>query len=160
MCNYIALLSLIDALHHAEEYMPPHRLLQLRFELFLSLLPTIYPTMKSYVAILFWLAAAEAIPFGDGQHKPTALDWTPCDLELGLKSNTSRTPADCVKLEVPLDYSDPNSGQLQLQLLKVNATKKPSKGSVLFNPGGPGGSGVELVAIGAPIFDRYVLAQL
>ncbi|THC94863.1 hypothetical protein EYZ11_005664 [Aspergillus tanneri] len=45
-------------------------------------------------------------------------------------------------------HGDNNSERtIQLQLLKVNATKEPFKGSVIFNPGGPGNSGVEEVAL-------------
>lgn len=35
---------------------------------------------------------------------------------------------------------------LNLNLLKFNATKQPAKGSILFNPGGPGESTREFLA--------------
>lgn len=53
----------------------------------------------------------------------------------------------CGTLNVPLDYTNPASNQtLQLQLVKVNAAKQPKKGSILFNPGGPGESGRDWIA--------------
>ena len=56
-------------------------------------------------------------------------------------------PLTCGTLVVPLDYLDTTSNAtLELQLVKVNATKQPKKGSILFNPGGPGDSGRGLIA--------------
>ena len=49
----------------------------------------------------------------------------------------------CAKLTVPIDYSHPEGDTIQLSVLNVPATD-PSKriGSLVVNPGGPGGSGV------------------
>ena len=56
-------------------------------------------------------------------------------------------PVQCAKLAVPLDYMDlGKSERLELDLIKINATKEPYLGSMLFNPGGPGASGVDQVA--------------
>ena len=56
-------------------------------------------------------------------------------------------PLTCGSLVVPLDYLDTTSNAtLELQLVKVNATKQPKKGSILFNPGGPGESGRDFIA--------------
>lgn len=62
-------------------------------------------------------------------------------------------PLQCAKLTVPLDYTNASDGRVvELDLLRSQAVTKPSKGSILFNPGGPGGSGVEFIALGAPLF--------
>ena len=101
-----------------------------------------------YIAHLLLLASAiKAFPLGDqSQHQESPLEWAPCELD-GLDQDSIQVPIDCAKLAVPLDYTDPNgSEELQLQLLKINATKEPFLGSVLFNPGGPGASAVEDVA--------------
>ena len=67
--------------------------------------------------------------------------WQPCPQQNGS------APIDCGTLTVPLDYLDPTSNKtLDLQLVKISATKQPRKGSVLFNPGGPGDIGRDLVA--------------
>ena len=60
----------------------------------------------------------------------------------------------CAKLTVPIDYSHPEGGTLQLSVLKVTS-KNPSKriGSLVVNPGGPGGSGV-LYAAGTEFTDQ------
>jgi pimeloyl-ACP methyl ester carboxylesterase len=48
---------------------------------------------------------------------------------------------DCTKLKVPADYDNPGAGTLELDVVRVRA--KDPKGSLILNPGGPGGSGVE-----------------
>ncbi|MFI6206375.1 alpha/beta hydrolase [Streptomyces sp. NPDC051041] len=54
----------------------------------------------------------------------------------------------CGKVTVPLDYARPEAGTLDLALARYRATGE-SRGSVLLNFGGPGGSGVsELAAAG------------
>jgi pimeloyl-ACP methyl ester carboxylesterase len=60
----------------------------------------------------------------------------------------------CAKLTVPIDYSHPEGGTIQLSVLKV-PSKNPSQriGSLVVNPGGPGGSGV-FYAGGAQFTDK------
>jgi pimeloyl-ACP methyl ester carboxylesterase len=49
----------------------------------------------------------------------------------------------CASLTVPVDYSHPEGATLRLALLKVAANGSAKKiGSLVVNPGGPGGSGV------------------
>ncbi len=53
---------------------------------------------------------------------------------------------ECGTLAAPLDYAHPGAGQVTLALLRVKA-RDPSQriGSLLLNPGGPGGSGVDFL---------------
>ncbi|KAF4463485.1 hydrolase or acyltransferase (alpha beta hydrolase superfamily) [Fusarium albosuccineum] len=75
----------------------------------------------------------------------SSIDWAPCDLDLE-EDKMRKEPRDCATIEVPLDYKNPNSGEtIDIQLIRARATKK-AKGNILVNPGGPGASGVELVA--------------
>ncbi|KAF4978472.1 hypothetical protein FZEAL_5158 [Fusarium zealandicum] len=103
----------------------------------------------SFVLVVFSRRLVQAIP-GTNIQKTNAegLAWQPCDLPLPESiKNSSKTPLDCATLQVPLDYTNPKSDKkLDLQLIKVSATEKPVKGSVIFNPGGPGGSGIEEIA--------------
>jgi pimeloyl-ACP methyl ester carboxylesterase len=49
----------------------------------------------------------------------------------------------CAKLRVPIDYAHPEGGTIRLSVLKVPSTKPARRiGSLVVNPGGPGGSGV------------------
>ena len=67
------------------------------------------------------------------------IDWFSCE-----QNNT--VTVTCGTLVVPLDYTDPASNKMvTLELVKITAAKQPTKGSVLFNPGGPGGSGRDLL---------------
>jgi pimeloyl-ACP methyl ester carboxylesterase len=50
----------------------------------------------------------------------------------------------CARLSVPLDYTNPNGRTIQLQLLRIHEQNTQPIGSLLVNPGGPGGSGIEL----------------
>ncbi|GAM86955.1 hypothetical protein ANO11243_049760 [Dothideomycetidae sp. 11243] len=67
-----------------------------------------------------------------------SLTWSPCTDE----ASAAGSPAvQCSQLDVPLDYTNASAGQLTLELLKYPATASKCKGSILYNPGGPGGSG-------------------
>ncbi|SHJ82286.1 alpha/beta hydrolase fold [Nocardiopsis flavescens] len=48
---------------------------------------------------------------------------------------------ECARMEVPLDYGDPEGEQASVAVSRVPA-RGESMGPLLFNPGGPGGSGV------------------
>ncbi|EEU37837.1 uncharacterized protein NECHADRAFT_98068 [Fusarium vanettenii 77-13-4] len=82
------------------------------------------------------------------------LNWKPCDLDLSDEIKAAmRERGYCATLEVPLDYTNPQSDKtVELQLIRFNATKEPFKGSVLWNPGGPGISGIETFATLGPDF--------
>ncbi|KAG9199601.1 hypothetical protein G6514_008363 [Epicoccum nigrum] len=95
-----------------------------------------------------------AYPTDAGYNTNTnSLDWAPCDLDFPPTYKAviakNKEPLFCATLTVPLDYTDDSEDgeTVDLQLIKVKANKQPFKGSILTNPGGPGGSGVEFIAI-------------
>ncbi|MDR1834170.1 MAG: alpha/beta hydrolase [Propionibacteriaceae bacterium] len=61
----------------------------------------------------------------------------------------------CAKVLVPLDYANPGGQAITIAMRKRPATKKPRLGTLFINPGGPGGSGKDLV----PAFQRDGLEQ-
>jgi pimeloyl-ACP methyl ester carboxylesterase len=64
------------------------------------------------------------------------IDWTTC-----------RRSFRCAEIEVPLDYAEPEGETITLSLLKVLAGDPAQRvGSLVVNPGGPGGSGIEYAA--------------
>ncbi|KAL4915488.1 hypothetical protein BDW62DRAFT_188307 [Aspergillus aurantiobrunneus] len=66
-----------------------------------------------------------------------SINWTSCN-PLQLNSSTLPVPFQCGTLDVPFDYTSHNSSEkLTLQLVKAPAPLK-SKGTILFNMGGPG----------------------
>ena len=64
----------------------------------------------------------------------------------------------CATIEVPLDYARPGGEAIELSLLKVPAASKRQRvGSLLVNPGGPGGSGVGYAAQAPAYFGSELL---
>ncbi len=49
--------------------------------------------------------------------------------------------AECARMDVPLDYEDPEGERASVAVMRV-AARGESMGSLVHNPGGPGGSGV------------------
>jgi pimeloyl-ACP methyl ester carboxylesterase len=53
---------------------------------------------------------------------------------------------ECATVPAPLDYSNPAGKMISLGLKRLKATDQAKKiGSILLNPGGPGGSGITLL---------------
>lgn len=64
------------------------------------------------------------------------------------QSVTWRTCGDleCASIDVPLDWSEPDGATFALALVRRPADNQDLRvGSLLINPGGPGGSGIDLV---------------
>ena len=71
------------------------------------------------------------------------LDWSRC-------KGTDDAPAPdgdwrCATLKAPLDWSDPDGETIDLALIRSRASGDDRIGSLLFNFGGPGGSGVSMM---------------
>ncbi|HVX47161.1 MAG TPA: alpha/beta hydrolase [Mycobacteriales bacterium] len=62
------------------------------------------------------------------------VQWGPC-------SGSSDPAVHCATLTVPIDWADPDGATTDIAIAKRDATKA-SKGSLVIDPGGPGGSGV------------------
>ncbi|MFF8291319.1 alpha/beta hydrolase [Streptomyces sp. NPDC016309] len=69
---------------------------------------------------------------------------------------------ECATLKVPLDYAEPDGEQIKLAVSRIKATGPGKRlGSLLVNPGGPGGSAVGYlqgyagVGYPAPVRARY-----
>ncbi|KAI9206525.1 Alpha/Beta hydrolase protein [Polychytrium aggregatum] len=72
------------------------------------------------------------------------LKWTSCP---GLDE-----PYACSSLVVPLDHLDPGFETISIGLIRYRPSiSNGSMGSILINPGGPGGSGVEVVKVAGSI---------
>lgn len=65
----------------------------------------------------------------------TGIDWGACT-EKALKG------FQCGTLSVPKDYADPSKGTFDLAVVRARATSAKRIGTLFFNPGGPGVSGV------------------
>ena len=75
-----------------------------------------------------------------------------------LNWNTCEEDFQCAELLVPVDYTDFKVGTLKIALMKYPA-QAPKKriGSLVINPGGPGGSGVDYARSAPYLFDPEVL---
>ncbi|MDA0563584.1 alpha/beta hydrolase [Streptomonospora sp. S1-112] len=67
---------------------------------------------------------------------------------------------ECGTFEVPLDYSDPGGARLDIAVRRLPAASGDPQGSLVVNPGGPGGSGFDYAgaaprAISAEVRDRF-----
>jgi pimeloyl-ACP methyl ester carboxylesterase len=77
-----------------------------------------------------------------------------CALALACGEDTAATlsfspcgESECAELEVPLNYSDPMGERLTLAVKRRPATGGQRIGSLLINPGGPGGSAVDFLDV-------------
>ncbi|WP_381562400.1 alpha/beta hydrolase [Streptomyces eurythermus] len=88
-------------------------------------------------AVITGLAAAPAVhasPSATG-----ALRWAPCD-------DPENPGAECATLSVPVDWAHPGGPRLDLAVARRKATDPGARvGTMVFGPGGPGDSGVDMV---------------
>ncbi|WP_367324852.1 alpha/beta hydrolase [Streptomyces sp. HUAS ZL42] len=77
------------------------------------------------------IAAARAAKAG--------IDWQDCPADWGLEK-----PIQCGWVTVPLDYAKPYGKQIKLAVDRIGSTgtKGERQGALIYNPGGPGGSGL------------------
>ncbi|MDT5148130.1 MAG: hypothetical protein QOC58_2775, partial [Mycobacterium sp.] len=73
-----------------------------------------------------------------------APNWGSCAQTLPASGDVP-AGAQCTTVSVPVDYNNPGGTQAKLAVIRVPATGK-RVGSLLVNPGGPGGSAVDMVA--------------
>ena len=74
-------------------------------------------------------------------------DWTDCGQGF-----------QCARIAVPLDYDDPDGEQIEISVVRLPATGDRI-GSLLVNPGGPGGSGIEYARPAEYIVSKEVRAR-
>ncbi|WP_394429116.1 alpha/beta hydrolase [Streptomyces sp. SGAir0957] len=100
------------------------------------------------------LAASALVPAATAEAGPraAALTWKKCA--------TKEYPTlQCASLRVPLDHARVRGRQITLALSRVPHTAKTSQGPLLVNPGGPGGSGLQLAGFVAAGLPKSVAAQ-
>jgi pimeloyl-ACP methyl ester carboxylesterase len=79
---------------------------------------------------------------------PSGIAWSPCPKATGYL---------CGSLQVPIDYGHPSRGSLPVAVIEHPVPD--SKGVIVFNPGGPGESGVLILPILASFVPTSVLSQ-
>jgi pimeloyl-ACP methyl ester carboxylesterase len=94
-------------------------------------------------------ATAAAAPAAPSAPSPQ-VHWSPCE----------GGGFECATVPVPLDYDEPGGASILVSLIRLRATDPAQRiGSLLVNPGGPGGSGVDLVLFGGEFFPPEIRAR-
>ncbi len=92
---------------------------------------------------------------------PTAIDFSDCARLFNLSAagippdRRSKLTFDCGRETVPVDYARPGGATIAVEVIRVHYRDQPKRiGSLLVNPGGPGGSGVFLaISLAASLSD-------
>ena len=104
----------------------------------------------SFALLISGCASKVAIekPLSDlATYESQILDWSTCYDEF-----------HCAELLVPIDYADLTVGSFEIALLRYKAQDQKNRiGSLVINPGGPGGSGVDYAYNAEYFFDPDVL---
>ncbi len=67
---------------------------------------------------------------------------------------------ECASVRVPLSYEDPTRDALELSIIKLPASDAAGRiGSLLLNPGGPGGSGIDYTKAADQVVSKDVRAR-
>ena len=83
------------------------------------------------------------------EYEQQKLDWSEC-----------YDYFECAELRVPIDYDDISVGTFRLSVLRAAALdQERRKGSIIVNPGGPGGSGVDYAYSAEYIFSPDITAR-
>ena len=104
-------------------------------------------------------SASATIPAGLESFYTQKASWYNCAKkgmdEVKSGEDTSFT---CAKIKVPLDYDNPGGETIEIAV-KKRAANDDSVGSLFINPGGPGGSGIELVENVGSYFSKNLLGS-
>ncbi|MFF8814612.1 alpha/beta hydrolase [Streptomyces pactum] len=96
-------------------------------------------------------SSASDAPGPDGSGLPASLTgqklaWEACGAPTAAQGAFGGAPGDgweCATMKAPLNYAEPTGETIDLALIRAKSTGKGKRiGSLLFNFGGPGGSGV------------------
>jgi pimeloyl-ACP methyl ester carboxylesterase len=83
------------------------------------------------------------------EYEQQKLDWSEC-----------YDYFECAELRVPIDYADLSVGTFRLSVLRALALdQERRRGSIVVNPGGPGGSGVDYAYSAEYIFSPDIIAR-
>jgi pimeloyl-ACP methyl ester carboxylesterase len=108
---------------------------------------TTRPNLAAFLVVLTVLAAA-----APAAARPAAvIEWRPC---------ANDASAQCATLPVPIDRTDPYSPKVGIALARRPATDPARRiGTLIVNPGGPGGSGVDFATDAATFFSPALRAR-
>ncbi len=88
-------------------------------------------------------SAAQDLP-ADPATDPTYAAYYEQDIEWGACEGVEEPDLECGSVTVPLIWNDPEGGDIEIAVGRLAASGEPI-GSLVTNPGGPGGSGVNFL---------------
>jgi pimeloyl-ACP methyl ester carboxylesterase len=108
------------------------------------------------VAVAATLALVPAIGVSAPAAATAAPVWGACQ-----PADVPRDPRqECATLTVPMDYRDPRGRTIEIAISRIRtSTPDQRRGILTFNPGGPGGSGLDLPSAFASFAPPEVLAR-
>ena len=99
-------------------------------------------TLLTSTALLLGFLTSPLPTVAHAAEKPgDTLIWAPCPKDAAKRS--SRWNMQCSTFKVPLDYKNPTGKKITIMMSRIKATGR-ARGVILNNPGGPGGSGLNL----------------
>ena len=104
-------------------------------------------------------SASATVPAGLESFYSQKVSWHAC-AKKGMAEATSGqdTGFTCAKVKVPLDYDNPGGQTIEIAVQK-RAAGGDSIGSLFVNPGGPGGSGIDLVDEAGSYFSKKLTSS-
>ncbi|RAX20838.1 alpha/beta hydrolase [Actinomyces sp. Z5] len=102
-------------------------------------------------------ASTSAVPAGLEDFYAQEVDWYPC-ANVGMDETDGDADYSCAYVTAPLDYDDPDGQTIDLAM-KRRAATDDAIGTLFINPGGPGGSGVDLVETAKGYFSDELIAS-
>ncbi|MER5526314.1 alpha/beta hydrolase [Streptomyces sp. NPDC002677] len=116
--------------------------------------------MRTRAAVLCAAAAVVAGSFTALPASATARTAVQAPSVTWKKCGTTDYPTlQCGTVKAPLDHRNPGGKQITLALSRVPHTASTYQGPLLVNPGGPGGSGLNLAGFVASTLPKKVAAQ-
>jgi len=115
-------------------------------------------TKRVLAGVIAVVATTAAAVSGSVSNGTAANAASPPAVPAVVWSNCAGGSTQCARVAVPLDYDQPNGPKTTIALARVPARDKAHRiGTVFVNPGGPGGSGVDLVLGG---FGQFLAGAL
>ncbi|TBN57758.1 alpha/beta hydrolase [Glaciihabitans arcticus] len=105
---------------------------------------TLRPALATTLALALTVTLAGCIAPAAPTPEPEVSDGLAPFFEQGVDWTECGEGVDCATIVAPLDWEHPAMGSIELAVSRIAATGT-ARGSLLVNPGGPGGSGFDFV---------------